>query len=131
MVIVFWKCGSQSCPLFLRKIVKSEILSVMFSNQHLPPHQLSCNDEMDGNITQRWGIRLTKKFKKPNLSLFVEVQNIIPTINRNERVTGNYLMSGMNRAQFTSFQAGLFYKFGRLKSDPSIKESKSGQNDRL
>ncbi len=89
------------------------------------------NDEMDGNITQRWGIRLTKKFKKPNLSLFVEVQNIIPTINRNERVTGNYLTSGMNRSQFTSFQAGLFYKFGRLKSDPSIKESKSGQDGRL
>ncbi len=89
------------------------------------------NDQMDGNVTQRWGIRLTKKFKKPDMNVFVEVQNIIPTINRNDRTTGNYLTSNTNRGQFTTFQAGLFYKFGRLKSDPSIKESKSGQNDRL
>lgn len=89
------------------------------------------NDEMDGNVTQRWGIRLTKKFKKPDINIFAEVQNIIPTINRNDRITGNYLISSVSRNQFTTFQAGIFFKFGRLKSDPSIKESKSGQNDRL
>lgn len=89
------------------------------------------NDAFDGNITQQWGIRVTKKFKKPDMNIFIEVANIIPTINRYERVTGNYMVSSMNRNQFTTFKAGLFYKFGRLKSDPSIKESKSGQNDRL
>lgn len=89
------------------------------------------NDEMKGNVTQRWGIRITKKFKKPDLNIFVAVQNIIPTINRSERTTGNFLSSSVNQSQFTTFKAGLFYKFGRLKSDPNIKESNSGQNNRL
>lgn len=89
------------------------------------------NDQMNGNINQRWGIRATKKFKKPDLNIFIEVQNIIPTVNKNDRTTGNYLYSSINRSQFTTFKAGIFFKFGRLKSDPSIKESKSGQNDRL
>ncbi len=89
------------------------------------------NDQMNGNVTQRWGVRLTKKFKKPDVKIFAEVHNIIPTVNKNDRVTGNYQTSSINRNQFTMFNLGLFYKFGRLKSDPSIKESSSGQNDRL
>ena len=89
------------------------------------------NDQMNGNINQRWGIRATKKFKQPDLNIFIEVQNIIPTVNKNDRTTGNYLYRSINRSQFTTFKAGIFFKFGRLKSDPSIKESKSGQNDRL
>lgn len=89
------------------------------------------NDQMNGNITQRWGIRVTKKIKKPDINFFVEVSNIIPTMRKNERTTGNYIVSSINRDQFTTFKAGVFYKFGRLKADPSIKESKSGQNERL
>lgn len=89
------------------------------------------NDQMDGNITQRWTIRATKKIKKPDLNIFIEVSNIIPTVNRTEMFTGNYTTNSIGRNQFTTFNAGIFFKFGRLKSDPSIKESQSGQNDRL
>ena len=86
---------------------------------------------MDGNITQRWGIRATKKFKKPDMNIFAEVSNIIPAINKFERTTGNYFISSRTQNQFTTITAGLFFQFGRLKADPTIKESKSGQNERL
>lgn len=89
------------------------------------------DDMMDGNITQRWGIRATKKFKKPDMNIFAEVSNIIPAINKFERTTGNYFISSRTQNQFTTITAGLFFKFGRLKADPTIKESKSGQNERL
>ncbi len=89
------------------------------------------NDQRNGNFRHNWGIRLTKKFKKPDLNLYAEVSNLLPPKNKISTVTGNYNYESSEISNFTTFKLGFFYKFGRLKADPNIKESSSGQSDRL
>jgi hypothetical protein len=83
------------------------------------------------NIMTNWGIRLTKEFDKPDINVFAEVNQLFPAQNRSESVNGNFLSYGQNQWQFTGFRVGLFFKFGRLTANTSIKESESGQSGRL
>lgn len=89
------------------------------------------NDQMNGSLRHNWGLRLTKKFKKPDLNIYAEVENILPPKVRNTTVSANYNSESTSINNFTSFKVGMFFKFGRLKADPNIKESSSGQSDRL
>ncbi|XOV66725.1 MAG: TonB-dependent receptor domain-containing protein [Fluviicola sp.] len=83
------------------------------------------------NVMTNWGIRLTKEFDKPDINVFAEVNQLFPAQNRSESVNGNFLSYGQNQWQFTGFRVGLFFKFGRLTANTSIKESESGQSGRL
>ena len=78
-----------------------------------------------------WGIRLSKKFIKTDFTIFGEVENIIPTKNVSESFSGNYQTRITGQNSFTTFKLGLFYKFGRLKAPANVKESNSGQQNRL
>lgn len=89
------------------------------------------NDISTNNVMTNWGLRLTKEFDKPDLNIFVEVDNLFPNQNRNEGTNGNYTNFSQNQWQFTSVRVGLFFKFGRLTANTSIKESESGQSGRL
>lgn len=89
------------------------------------------DDIATNNIMTNWGVRLTKEFDKPDLNVFVEVEQLFPVQNESEGINGNYVYYSENQWQFTGFRVGLFYKFGRLTANTSIKESESGQTDRL
>jgi hypothetical protein len=84
-----------------------------------------------GNTQVNWGLRLTKKFMKGNFQLFGEVTNIIPPRQNYLRYFSNFEYDDRSQAQFTTFKLGLFCKFGRLKQSTNIKESESGQSERL
>lgn len=89
------------------------------------------NDAFTGNIITNWGIRLTKEFDKPDLNVFAEVNQLFPARNESETINGNYLSFSQNQFQFTAFRVGVFFKFGRLKANTTIKESESGQSGRI
>lgn len=89
------------------------------------------NASMSSNAVVNWGMRLTKKYKGNNFQIYADVSNIIPQKNIYSQVSGNYNGKTITQNNFTSFKLGLFYKFGRLKRDTQIKESSSGQSDRL
>lgn len=88
-------------------------------------------DVSTNNVMTNWGIRLTKEFDQPDLNIFVEVNQLFPSQNRSESVNGNYLSYSQNQWQFTGFRVGLFFKFGHLTANTTIKESESGQSGRL
>ncbi|MCR9172492.1 MAG: TonB-dependent receptor [bacterium] len=89
------------------------------------------NDTSTDNIMTHWGVRLTKEFDNPDINIFAEVNQLMPQQNRTETVNGNYLAYSQNQYQFTGFEIGVFFKFGRLTANTSIKESESGQSGRL
>ena len=88
-------------------------------------------DQAENNTVADWGIRLTKKYNGGNFQLFGEVGNIIPPKNRSTNYSGNYIYTSVAQREFTTFKAGLFIKFGRLRAPAQIKESTSGQSDRI
>lgn len=88
-------------------------------------------DVSTNNVMTNWGLRLTKEFDKPDFNIFVEANQLFPAQNRSESVNGNYLSYSDNQWQFTEFRLGIFFKFGRLTANTSIKESESGQSGRL
>jgi hypothetical protein len=83
------------------------------------------------NANFRWGIRLTKKFPDIDLDVFGEVANILPRIREFNNIQSNFESTTITQNEFTTFKIGLNYKFGRLKSSTNIKDSKSGQSDRI
>lgn len=89
------------------------------------------SDQNVQNARLDWGIRLTKKFVNNDLQFYVEAANIIPTKMVFNNVSGNYetRMTGQNT--FTTFKLGMYYRFGRLKAPQDVKESSSGQENRL
>ncbi|NOQ71937.1 MAG: outer membrane beta-barrel protein [Crocinitomix sp.] len=87
------------------------------------------DSEMNANFN--WGMRFTKKYNGNKFKIFVDVGNIIPPKRKRTVYSGNFQYSSVFQNQFTTFKLGLFYKFGRLKTDAQIKESTSGQSDRL
>lgn len=89
------------------------------------------NFESESNTIVNWGVRLNKKYQGGNFQIFGEVSNIIPPVRKRTTVSGNFEMYSEGQSQFTSFRLGLFYKFGRLRVDTKIKESSSGQSDRI
>lgn len=89
------------------------------------------DDAFTGNLTTSWGLRLTKEFDKPDINIFAEVENLFPPQNRSETVSGNYITYSESQWRFTGFRVGIFFKFGRLTANTSIKESESGQSGRL
>lgn len=89
------------------------------------------SDSFTGNTRVSWGLKLTKRMMDNNLQLHIDVSEIIAPISRNENFSGNYQTSTVAQTQFTSFKLGIFVKFGRLKRAANIKESESGQSDRI
>ncbi len=89
------------------------------------------NGERKAQVRVHWGIRLTKKMLDNKFQIYVEAEEITPFVNRFEDFAGNYTGSSSNRWTFSSFRLGLYYKFGRLKQDAQIEESKSGNSDRI
>lgn len=83
------------------------------------------------NSRLRWGIRVTKKMMNNNFQVYIDVENIIPPKSTFEMYGSNFVYSGMNQYEFTSFKLGFFFKFGRLKQSTNIQESNSGQSDRI
>jgi hypothetical protein len=83
------------------------------------------------NARANWGIRVTKKYMGNNLQFFLDVGNIIPPRNKFNEISGNFTYNMDSQRRFTTFKLGFFYKFGRLKANTQIKESSSGQSDRL
>jgi hypothetical protein len=83
------------------------------------------------NTLVMWGMRFTKKFKGNNFQIWANVDNILPPKYRSNQIAGNYQLSSFGQSQFTTFQIGMFYKFGRLKQAAHIKESESGQSGRI
>lgn len=88
-------------------------------------------DDSEMAANANWGMRLTKKFNGNKFQIFLDVGNIIPPKRKWTVYSGNYQHVSVSQNQFTTFKVGLFFKFGRLKSDAQIKESTSGQSDRL
>jgi hypothetical protein len=88
-------------------------------------------DQSISNTTVNWGMRLTKKYNGNKFQIFADVGNIIPPRNKRTSYSGNYVYTSDSQRSFTTFKVGLFYKFGRLRSDAQIKESSSGQSGRL
>ena len=89
------------------------------------------NDNRRAQVRVHWGLRLTKKMLANKFQIYLDVEELAPFVNRFEDFAGNYVGKSSNRWTFTSFRLGLYYKFGRLKQDTQIKESKSGQSDRI
>ena len=89
------------------------------------------NANQNNNANVNWGMRLTKKYKGNNFQIYFDVSNIIPNKRISEGFTGNFQSKSINQNNFTSFKLGLFYKFGRLRSNTQIKESSSKQSNRL
>lgn len=88
-------------------------------------------DDMVSGLNQSWGIRVTKKIKKPDMNFYFEVEQIIPNKYRSNSVNGNFVSNSVSQNRFTGFYIGIFYKFGRLTANTNIKESESGQSDRF
>jgi hypothetical protein len=88
-------------------------------------------DDSEMAANANWGMRLTKKFNGNKFQIFLDVGNIIPPKRKWTIYSGNYEHTSISQNQFTTFKVGLFFKFGRLKTDAQIKESTSGQSDRL
>ncbi|UKN01334.1 outer membrane beta-barrel protein [Paracrocinitomix mangrovi] len=84
-----------------------------------------------GNFRASWSMRLTKKLLDNNLRIFVEVQDIVPPKNKNYNYANNYTSYTEAQYAFTSFRLGIYYKFGRLRSEAQIQESKSNQSGRI
>jgi Outer membrane protein beta-barrel family len=89
------------------------------------------NENSTNNVRANWGLKLTKKMLKKTLRIFVEVSDIIPPKNKSNGFATNFQSSSVSQYQFTSFKLGVYYKFGRLKQETNIKESKSGQSGRI
>lgn len=89
------------------------------------------NDLFKSNANRSWAIRLTKQFKKPDLNIFAEVNSIAPNINRTTSYNGNYIANSSNQRSFTGYTIGVFYKFGKLRANTSVKETESGQSGRF
>lgn len=89
------------------------------------------NDQSINNTNVSWGLRVTKKFMDGNLSLWIEAQDIIAPVYRSEQFRSNYQGTSVSNWQFTTFKAGIWFKFGRLKQDTNIKESSSSQGNRI
>lgn len=88
-------------------------------------------DSFQNNAIVNWGIRVTKKFKGNNIQIFGDVGNIFPPKFKSSNFSGNYIYNSEFQNQFTNVTVGFFIKFGRLKANTNIEESKSGQSDRL
>lgn len=88
-------------------------------------------DSFQNNAVVNWGVRVTKKFKGNNIQLFGDVGNIIPPKYKSTNISGNYIYNSTFQNEFTSFKLGFFIKFGRLKANTNIEETKSGQSDRI
>jgi Outer membrane protein beta-barrel family len=84
-----------------------------------------------GNVRMNWGLRLTKKMMGNKFQIYLDVADIFPPSNKYESIAGNYQGSTSNRWAFTSFKLGVYYKFGRLKQDANIQESKSKNSNRI
>lgn len=89
------------------------------------------NDGMITGVNYDWGVRVTKRFTESKFQFFGEVSNIIPNKQKYYSTNTNYSTFSTNQYSFTTFKLGIFHQFGRLKSPDSIKESKSGQSDRV
>jgi len=89
------------------------------------------SDQMSTGVNYSWGIRVTKKFENSKFQCFVEVADIAPRKQEYFHTMSNYETYATSQNKFTTFKIGLFHKFGRLKSPDSIKDSSSGQSDRL
>ncbi len=89
------------------------------------------NDAFTGNVRTNWGLRLTKEFDKPDINIYAEVNQLVPPRNLSETVNSNYVSFSESQWAFTGFRVGVFFKFGRLTANTSIKESESGQSGRL
>lgn len=89
------------------------------------------SSESIGNVMANWSMRVTKKFMSNKFQIWGEVQDIVPPKNRFDEFAGNYRGTGSNQRAFTTLKLGLYYKFGRLKQDAHIRESKSGQSGRI
>jgi len=87
--------------------------------------------DSENNTIVNWGLRVTKKYNGNKFQIFADVANIIPPRSRSTQFSGNFQFQSNNQSQFTTFKVGLYYKFGRLKSEAQIKETTSGQSGRL
>ena len=83
------------------------------------------------NARVNWGMRLTKKMMGNKFQIYLDVRDIVPPTNRIQNFSSNYGGISVNRWAFTAFKIGLYYKFGRLRQDAQIKESNSGQSNRI
>lgn len=88
-------------------------------------------DDFTGSVNRFWSIRAMKDFKKPDINIFAEVNQLAPNGNIGTSQSGNYRSTSEWRSRFTGFRVGFFYKFGRLKASTNIKESESGQSGRF
>jgi len=84
-----------------------------------------------GNLQANWGIKITKKMLDNDLSVFLDVSDIVPPKSVGTSFAGNYETYSISRYQFTTFKVGMRFKFGRLKNEAQIKESSSGQGSRI
>ncbi|MBD3638041.1 MAG: TonB-dependent receptor [Crocinitomicaceae bacterium] len=89
------------------------------------------NSVFTQNDRIRWNIKLTKRMLNNKLTLSFQVSDIIPPKANYTETANNYISYGSGQNLFTDFQLGVLYKFGRLKNDIRIKETKSGQSDRI
>ena len=88
-------------------------------------------DNSIANASFNWGIRVNKKFEKTKFQCYAEVSNIAPNRRRWDSTNGNYTTFSEGQYNFTSFKLGLSHRFGRLKAPDNIKDSSSGQSERL
>ena len=89
------------------------------------------SDTYRRNAQFNWSLRLSKQLLDNNMRIYVAASNIIPPKNKRDAFSGNYFVYTEGQSRFTTFKVGVFYKFGRLKQAVQIRESKSGQSDRL
>lgn len=89
------------------------------------------NAEMTTNVNYNWSIRVTKKFLDNDLQIYADASYLAPIKNRNYSYSGNYEYTSVGQYRFTIFKLGVYYKFGRLKAPTNIKESSSGQSNRI
>ncbi|MBL7897505.1 MAG: TonB-dependent receptor [Crocinitomicaceae bacterium] len=83
------------------------------------------------NVRTNWGVRLTKKYHKGDFQLYLDISNILPPKNNSTDYYSNFIYTSTGQNEFTTFKAGIYYKFGRLKQAANIQESNSGQGDRF
>ena len=89
------------------------------------------SDQSVNQVVFNWGVRVTKKFFDNNLSVWVEAADIIPPVYKSTQIRSNYEGTTTSYWQFTTFKAGIWFKFGRLRQDANIKESNSSHSNRI
>lgn len=78
-----------------------------------------------------WDLRFTKKFKDSDFQIYLNIGNIVPQKTRTTAYSGNFQVYTESQFNFTTFQLGIFYKFGKLKQAANILDSESSQSGRI